>query len=190
MYSKENYFRLISKPVELHWLGWKTDTATLAQYGWDLSANQNIFRNTMQIALRRKFDEHNQIQGISEIEEWDYHRHSAIIPRGQVLQMRLGHQFQMVSIRMNDADWNAIDANPSYTTQRIENLEDIVHFKKVNQDTKEILLQRASLEEVLRFALDKQADRQDHIRKEMMKRKELEQYKQNSKLHTELRLVA
>ncbi len=187
--------RFLSDPIDLHWLGWRTDTATLAKFGWDISADQNPVNRTMRIALRKQFNNGMQIQGISELEEFLYVNYQRannlqIRPQTRIMQMELAHNLHVGYNYVHDADWNAVDANPIYTSQRIESLEDMVHFKKLNQDTKEIILQKASMDDVLKYALDKQLHRQEEIREEMMKRKKMQEYKQNTEVKAELRLVA
>jgi len=186
--------RFISAPIELHWMGWKSDTATLARNGWDLAANQDVMDRSMQIAIRNnKYGD--PIRGLSQMMDWDYYRHMMegnFGGRVALGQISMAHQISLNCNNFAVDDWSAIDARPSYMemNQDHRSFDKMMHFQKVHQDTKEIILQRATMDEVLQFALDKQQPRQEEIRKEMIKRKELEQYRQNSQPVAELRLAA
>ena len=189
-----NDIRLLSHPIKLHWMGWETDTATLASYGWDLSVEQNVYRDKMCIAARLQYGG-SRLYCLSEMERFEYRRYLDRAKMGQAFNMDIPvFQVQMAeNIRVHSIgesrDFSPIDAKPRVQEMQIRNIEDFVHFKKVHYDTKEIILQKASLDEVLRFALSKQEPRQEVIRQEMYNREKIAEYKRNSNLEAELRLA-
>lgn len=186
-----NDIRWYSEPVELNWLGWRTDTATLASCGWDLSADQDVYNNMITIALRYRHNGNYGVRGISRAERFHYNTPPVRGMRQQMqsVNLELAHEIHMQGF--NSPEFSAIDASPSYATMgRIQSIDDFAHFKKIHNDTPEIILQRASMDEVLQFALQKQETRQVEIREEMMRRRDMEQYKQHSELKAQLRLAA
>ncbi len=188
--------RWLSQPVKLHWLGWEATTDQLVHNGWDISANQCIERQSMQISLRN--NEHGQpIYGMSEIEDWHYDeimgsrsslRNTATFP---LMTMRMAHNIAFNYMAEPSAYWDPVDARPSFTREEIRSMEDLCHFKKIPRNTQEIILpNELSMAEVLDVALSKQESSQAQIREQMIRHKELDEYRQNTELKAELRLVA
>lgn len=190
-YRSRPDLRILSQPINLEWLGWRTTTAELGYCGWDLSADENYNRNTMMIAARRVI-EGRTVQLITELERYHYdrmlrERRPVTLPVFSV-QMAEGLCVRS-NIRMEAVDFHSVDPRPVYHNQEIKRVEDLAHFKRISNPSKEIILQQASLDEVLNFALKKQSPRQDEIREEMMRRREIDNYRMNSDPHTELRLA-
>ncbi len=179
--------RYMGVPVQLNWMGWETDTEKLTRHGWELSANQNVYDNSMQIAIRKEHYGHT-IHGFSNLIDFDYFRRSAIVQDLQ-MQVQLAQNIYLQYMNGPPNEWSAIDGRRSIQTMQSGLMDDVLHFAKINQDTPEIILQRASLEEVLQFALNKQEPRQAEIRQEMMHRREVAEYQQTSELQAKLSLA-
>lgn len=183
----------MNAPIRLYWAGWETDTFSLAKQGWQISAEQNVMNNRMRIAIRHPEAE---IQGITEIEEFLYREmtdgrmHSPVIPTTLQFSTLQRQVFVNTMSHSGEFDFRAIDPRPRYEyMSEIRNLEDFAHFETTFETPKhEVYLHEANLNQILEMAIKKQEPEQKQIRKEMLKRKELEEYRRG-KLHTELRLV-
>ena len=78
MNGDDHWFR--SRPVQLNWMGWTTDTLRLQQAGWSMSAEQDISRMEMMLSLRHP---HSASYGISSRVDWRYMedmRHDGFAP--------------------------------------------------------------------------------------------------------------
>lgn len=185
-------YRLISQPIRIHWMGWETDTARLAENGWDISVDQNLQHRSMEIAIRKNSERGQSIYGMTEMKEFEYHRylhnyhpHEYVYP---LFKMLLAYEIIINERYVRAKEFSAVNAHPSYmeVNNSMDRIENLIHFQKIKQDTKQIILQRASMQEVLEFALSKQAPEQERIRKEMLKRQEMERFKQASEVKAEL----
>jgi len=189
---------ILSQPLSLHWMGWESTTFKLQNNGWELSASQDVEQNRMAIAFRHK---QMQCRGMSDYMDFDYFSRLgnnlySVSSTDQTYPMfgcRLASdliiQIQDVNIN-NTCDFNPIDARPMYRTQnmRSHSLDDIAHFRKLEKTDNEIYLEPASMDDILNMALERQAPRQEEIRKKMIHRQELEVMR-SSQLKAHLRLV-
>ncbi len=183
---------IVSMPIQLSWMGWETDTYRLQQNGWMISAQQDVATNRMQISFKHK---DVGMYGLTDVDEFDFMnaRRNPEMLRHLNYACKMGANLrisQRLHMNMANECMIPIDANPQYTTIEERSLEDFAHFQKVNTDAKAIFLQEASMDDILQLALEKQAPNQEKIRKQLVRRKEMESIKQKSQLHTELRLVA
>lgn len=159
--------RILSRPVRLDWAGWETDTFRLQQAGWSLSAEQDVYRNTMRIAFRH---EGLATTAMTEVSRWEFERshHDPSYLSHLVLPVRV--MSRQVNIHMQGAlDWSAfkpIDAQPSWTSHRIERLEDLVHFAPSLARTKQIILPEESVSDLLdRITKMQEPGREEHFKR-------------------------
>lgn len=185
--------RIINNPIKLYWAGWETDTLSLHREGWQISAEQDLMRNTMRIAINHPKAE---IKGMTEVNDFDYRRILDMGLSGPVLHTVLSFSTlgKNVFVRgvgvSNNFDFHAIDPRPKYVEEEIRELKDFANFETVFEVPKhEVYLHEANLQQILDVALQKQEPEQERIRQEMLRNEELKQYRRG-KLHTELRLVA
>lgn len=190
--------RLLSQPVNVRWLGWETDTYRLQEAGWELSAQEDISRQRMNILMRHK---EANIRGMCEAMDWDYFRNERSGYDNNPHSMRntstFGARLAMDFIvnhhqaGMSFDNFNPIDARPMYQeiTMERRSLDDLAHFRKLEKPSDEIYLRKASMAEIMEMALEKQEPNQDRIRKKMVRDNEL-QVMRNSQLRANLRLVA
>jgi hypothetical protein len=144
--------RLYSKPVQLHWAGFETDTYKLQQQGWELSAEQELYDRTMRIALR-----HQQagMYGISEKIDWDYfHEDQSIYsgfqrptPKVPIRMMSKNIMVEVMYGKSTDFSFQPIDARPQYMETTRMDISDLVHFAPLR--AKGILLPEASVPELM-----------------------------------------
>jgi len=188
--------RILSQPIRLFWNGWESSTYALQRCGWEISAAEDIERMRMGIAFRHK---EMNIRGMSEMTDFDFFesRHRDMYQSTDTNQHAPKFNCKIAMdliIQIHDASvgvhpFNPVDARPTYAMQNIKatHLDDLAHFKRI--DGNDIFLKKASMQDILNMALEKQEPRQEQIRKQMIRREELEVMK-GSQLKAHLRLVA
>jgi hypothetical protein len=159
--------RILSRPVRLNWAGWETDTFRLQQAGWSLSADQDLYRNTMRIAFRHQGLE---TTALTEVSCWDFERshYDPAYLAGVTLPVKV--MSRQVNIHMHgEVDWSGfkpVDAQPSWTSHRVERLEDLVHFAPSLARTKQIILPEESVSDLLdRIVKMQEPGREEHFKR-------------------------
>lgn len=126
--------RVLSRPCEIHWAGWKTDSYTLERRGWTLSAIQSVDTLRMRLAMHH-ID--TGIRMIAQGQEFDFMQHhdrqrvgvEAPLPVFTVLDTSIGTMMRVINgDGDNFADFNPISARPLYTSQAIKDLDDYKIF--------------------------------------------------------------
>lgn len=165
--------RLLSDPVEIYWAGWRSNTQTLQNNGWQLSALEDYAQDAMVIALRH---EEWGMEGMTRVlNEWR-NRGSIGAPRQHFLPpLRVGMRAfaREVRVTLMSSDlrpgFHPIDAQPQfYMGDRIETLGDLAHFATPMARTQELIIPAAdpSVDELLARILEKQQPaREDYYRK-------------------------
>lgn len=181
--------RFYGEPIKLHWLGWETDTQRLQRFGWNISAHQDVAYRQMGLAIKHR---ELPIEGMAGVDAWEYqylHQHPHAHQReihAQVFKMNLAHHLTIRHVGELPLH-HPVDAELSYTSERITSLQEMAHFKTIG-GAQDIYLKEASMDEILEFALKKQEPRQAEIRKRMMREKEMSAM-QSNELKASLRLV-
>lgn len=170
MLRGNDYPRFLSRPVKIRWLGWETTTYHLQQAGWELSAEQDVYENSMRIAIRHP---QASIMGITERTDWRYQeemRWGDERMEERYLQMRPGSCSQRILIeRHGGFDFRPIDAQPQFTNTPPQSLEELAHFAPQMVRSKAIVLDDASVDQLLSRALElqepaRQAYYEDQVR--------------------------
>lgn len=153
---------LRSRPVRIHWAGWETDTYRLQKAGWDLSAEENLYERTMQIAMRYR----DEIRGITERVEADPYR---LADRHAPLHLtaRMASNFQIMMGIPGDA-FQAIDARPQWRSPEPPNtFDDFAHFARVEAQPR-IIIPEESVPKLLERILElQQPARAERIQQEI-----------------------
>jgi hypothetical protein len=158
---------ILSRPVPLNWGGWTTDTFTLQQQGWSLSAEQDIDRMAMRLALR---NERAGMYGITERVNWDYLRFAedrmANLPMLRVHLM--GRDIQIQHEMGAVSNWNPIDAQPQFSVQQRTRLEDFAHFAPAHTRTQQLIVPEETVDDLMSRILEmQQGPRIERIRAEI-----------------------
>lgn len=159
-------WRVQSEPVEIHWLGFRSDTLTLQRQGWAISANQDVTRDTMAIAMKH---ERSGIYMVSHVEQdWRYREMCDIgrSPRQRGIQIdgtgKVIHVHPSMSL-LDFGRFSPIDAVPAVIETQIRSLEDLVYFRKVEE--KGLLLPQQEVDSLMARILDLQEPmRADYFR--------------------------
>lgn len=156
--------RVLSEPVRVYWAGFESDTLTLQQNGWSLSAEQDVYRNTMRLAMRH---DGAQMLAITEVSEWEY-RDQTFRHRHHPLHMRCAREIRFVNHGPIDWKFKPIDAVPVYVETEIRSLEDMVHFAPALVRTQEIIIPEESVSDLLaRIQEMQQPARTERLKQEL-----------------------
>ena len=189
---------MLSQPVRIYWAGWETDTYRLQAEGWEISAQEDIQRRKMNIALRHA---DSGMRGFCEGMDWDYFRNMERQQQMGMMDSRnlptfhaqlasdiiVNHPGAMMS---EDIPYHAIDARPMMQNLNMEgkSVDSFAHFRRIEKPSDEIYLRKASMAEILEMALQKQEPKQEEIRQQMVRDNELKVMR-TSQLRANLRLV-
>ena len=183
--------RFVNRPIKLWWGGWETDTFKLGQEGWQISAEQDIYRRKMRIAINHP---KLQVQSITEMEDFMYEQflHNDMY-RGITLPVMLRFKTMASEIYVDTIEtgtsMSAVDFRPQMIENKVRSLGDIANFQTIVEVPKnEIYLKEANINQILEMALQKQEPEQERIRQQILRDQELKNLRMGT-LHTELRLV-
>lgn len=155
--------RFLSRPVELHWAGWRSTTFDLQQAGWSISAEQDIARMQMQLAFRSP---HGDAYGVSSRMNWEYMAERDFSMRSIPMHadLRFGRDVNIYHTGLPSSSFAAIDAMPRMVEERRTRLEDYAHFAPAQIKTNPIVIPQESVPELMERILQlQQPDRTARI---------------------------
>lgn len=156
--------RVLSEPVRVMWAGFETDTLRLQRAGWSLSAEQDVCRGAMRLAMR-----HEQAQAFAISDPMDWHYREAGWHRTVCVHMRMAHRIEFRE--MGRVDWNfqPIDAQPTFIPDfRFRQLEDFAHFAPSLVRTKEIIIPEETVPDLLeRILALQEPGRQEALKRQL-----------------------
>lgn len=160
---------ILSRPLKLHWAGWTADTYSLQQAGWQLSAQQEVMRGGMRIALKH---DGLRLHAITTVLDYDYQR--AVQDRYNMPRMELVVQHMASQLRVEihepaSALFSPIDATPQFIADRqIKSFEDFAHFAPPLTRTREIILPEQNVPELMDMILKlQQPDRTEYLKRQL-----------------------
>jgi hypothetical protein len=173
------YGYVLSEPVHVHWRGWESDTRRLQSAGWQISAKEDVFRDTLQVAIRHP---ETEMCGVSYAAKWHYQR---LREAGGWLNLPFELQMEvmgkpiysrelMSSVRgwsagtgnYETGPWRAVDATPQFTMEQAKRIEDIVHFASLERQ-KDVIIRPESVPELMDKILKlQQPMREQHFREQ------------------------
>ncbi len=160
--------RLMSEPAEVIFAGFRSDTRSLQQAGWQLSMNQDIYGHRIQLAM------HHPGAGLYMLaDEVRYHfidsgRESSFqqsYPQPIRFIIRHCSSKIMVQVMMDFAQFRPIDAEPQYITSERKTIEDFKIFASPLVRTEEIIIEPQSVAECLDLIRKMQSPELAAIRK-------------------------
>ncbi|MDF2435411.1 MAG: hypothetical protein JWP44_5042 [Mucilaginibacter sp.] len=174
------YGRLLSRPIRVHWQGWESDTAKLQQCGWNIAVQMEFqyFRYTLAI--------HNKILNLYAVTDshiidtshWgnpnaqynvDLERYEHIVFTVVSAGSNL-YNIGPTHLNVDFSKFQQIDAQPQWTTNRMQNIADFNIFSVPLTRTQEILFDKADMSVVDRLEeiIKKQSSKQKEIRNRIL----------------------
>lgn len=160
---------LLSRPLDIHWAGWRANTYDLQQQGWSLSADQDVCRMTIRIALR---NERAGMVGVTEITDFRYYdaAHNWDYPLPSLRMQMMAHKIEVEhSMGFNPYEqFRPIDAQPQMIQRERKSLEDLVHFAPSLARTQQIIVPEENVDDLMARILEmQQGPRIERIRQEI-----------------------
>jgi hypothetical protein len=198
MYSGNEVHYLVSNPVDVFFAGFRSDTLSLQRFGWQFAVEEDVMSRRMRIFMKNP---NFAVYGVGYHEDTHFLRTRSVMgSHGPVrdmplIRMNIGSDFHIISNTEPFELQNRIspvNMEPAYHTlnQYQVVLSKLPIFRPLpKEDTPRIILEKASIQEILQIALEKQDPRQKEIRQRIMKDEEMRKYGINSTLHTELHVM-
>lgn len=155
--------------MRLHWAGWATTTYKLQQAGWQLAAEQDFYRDRMRIAMK-----HDGMNLLALTPSFDFRYEEALrdprylesIPIPVVAAM--GREVRIHEHGQLDWSFQAIDAKPTFTAEKITQLEHLAHFAAPLVRCNEVIIPEESVPKLMERILElQQPARTERIREQM-----------------------
>jgi hypothetical protein len=166
-----------SRPIPVEWFGWRSDTVTLQQYGWQFAAHTEpmsfVFQFVMKhndMALMALFDDYVYDRALS-----DPNNHGDVPP---LIVQRIAPRIE-VSLMHTTVDFSKahqFDMQSSFSSRGdIKCMDDLIPFniRVPGADVREVVIEsQADMDVVdhLQQILDQQEVRQAEIRRDRMNR--------------------
>lgn len=152
----------LSMPVGVQWAGWTSDTWTLQNAGWRLTARQSPWDYGIQLAMHHP--EH-RVYGQTEFVTMDRHRLTDMeYFRGRNLLTRIATDFVIHTHNYRSADnvFSRIDARPTF--EKHENMSQWKLFSEWEPETEDMIVDPNSVPELMDRILELQVPAQKAIR--------------------------
>lgn len=149
--------RLLSWPLKLHWAGWEATTYSLQQAGWQLSAQQDVTRGAIRIAMKHAG---HQCFGLTAM--MDFNFMTALSGVGDMPNITIPVQAmaQRMMIQLHETAsltaFKPIDATPQIAAYKVTTLDDFAHFAPPLVRTTEIILPEEDVPAMLARILELQ----------------------------------
>lgn len=136
--------RILSRPCEVAFEGFVSNTTVLQQAGWEISAEQLIDRNSVRLALRHQGV---GLRGVTDAVEYDFFRDSGFERaierplRFQVAYMAPRIDVVAPRIMADLSRFRPIDAMPTYTVEPIRSIDDLGIFATPLARTEELIVE-------------------------------------------------
>ena len=193
MYSDTAMPMLRGRPLDVEFLGFRSDTYRLQRAGWQIAESRDPHCDEFRIAIRHP--EH-RMSGMSRSQTFRWRRQMmgglpTDYDRGITLHFDLAIQYMIH--RTDDVNHHPmffpVDATPVYEEIRREDLYDMPYFRPIDEG-KEIFLRKASVDEIMQIALDKQEPEQARIRAARQAEQKREDYKRGGTTKAKLIMVS
>jgi hypothetical protein len=167
---------LRSEPIKVHWAGFESNTHTMQQAGWKISAYEDVASMQMRLAFSRdggRFNsgQPNQLRGISSYIPYDYRRRMDALHgncRYELNHHEVVAEIQAVGSRVHLHEHNLkasiaekfhpVDCTPQMWQGKISSLDDYAHFAPATHELTpaDILVTEPDVEELLAKILSMQ----------------------------------
>lgn len=139
--------RLLSRPCDVYFAGFRSDTHRLQQAGWQLSAEQDIRMRAIRLAMRH---EGAQLYAMTSAVPYDFfedaNHYGHRLPEFQVQHVSSRMTVQLMESQFN---FRPIDATPQYTEIKRRDIEDFGIFAVPLARTEEIIVAPETVADLL-----------------------------------------
>ena len=140
-------YRVLSRPVGIHWAGWRSDTLELQRAGWELAVHNEEFDRSYCLVMNhpalklQAFTDRRTLESPTS-----YQQDLSRAPVFQVTHIaRSLHVANIPAMDLSVHDFRAIDAQPAFTQRRIESFDDTNYFNLRPQKIEQLLIDKADM---------------------------------------------
>lgn len=161
----------LKSPIcQVEFLGFKSDTLSLARAGWSISAQQDFHYHGISIALKHEqarlyaisnsIDMHN----ILRLTQYSYisKEEATFNTTFQIKWVQTSPIIEL--IRQPSVQWGAVDPYPSFSNRERIDIKDLIPFKTIRPDAPEIVIAPESISELMEKIIKLQDPKQKEIR--------------------------
>lgn len=166
--SKATFDTILSVPWPVEWAGWRTDTLTLSQCGWQIAIEFDASRLRYRLMLKHH---EMRLTAFSDAEVVDRVQRERVTLRN-LPPFRICHvaeTFHVLKVMDDFSRFREIDPIPQFRTEEIRTMEDPNIFAPCAPKAKEVLVDKADLtvvehlEAIKALQSDKQRDIRDRL---------------------------
>jgi hypothetical protein len=156
--------RVLSRPAEVWWSGFRSTTPQLQQHGWEIAAEESVYDGRIRLMLRHQ---EMRLYAITRTTEWDYMAMDRI---GAPLVFQVvGAAPRMechvtAEIGAGWADFRQVDALPQFVERNIQTAEDLRIFATPLVRTEELIVEPQTVAQLLEQVRKMQVPEQERIR--------------------------
>ena len=169
-----NAVTLRSRPIGVEWAGWRTDTLTLQQNGWELAVEYDMMRQAYTLLLRHRM---MRLYAISDRAVFDNYMEvvSPSYDASRLPMFRVQHvanSFEVVKMNTTFSNFQQIDSAPSISNDvTITRVEDMNIFNVPLTRTEELVIDKADMSviEHLEAIKEMQSEEQKAIRERILR---------------------
>lgn len=146
---------MLSRPMDVYWAGWRSNTAALQMAGWEISAHEDICERKIAIAIRHKG---LGMQAISRVAHYEYF-HLPMHHNLATTDIHIDRIAAHVVVHMpSPMTFRPVDAQPQWAMNPMgTSLDDLAHFAP-SKLSKVIVMDDPSVDDLLARILDKQQE--------------------------------
>ena len=161
-YQINNNFKIFGRPINVLWAGWKSTTTLLQRTGWQVSAEQNIYENSIRIVIKHP---NYNIYGISNLMKMDYFNFKMDDINDFNFEIKcMASRFEIRTID-DFSNFKPVDCEPSFINGcEVKSIEDFNIFRPI-KNTQDLIVEPKEVNELMELILSKQSDKQREIRK-------------------------
>lgn len=159
--------RVLSRPAEVWWAGFRSDTYRLQQAGWELAADEDVIEGRVRLMLRHR---DMRLYALSSHTQYDYYKRLSTYQEAQLV-------FQVVCAApkieisrvagigpMSFENFKQLDAQPQFMESEIKSLDDMKIFATPLVRTEELIVEQQTVAHMLEQIRKMQAPEQSRIR--------------------------
>jgi len=161
--------RISSPLTKILWAGWESNTLTLQNQGWQLSAEQSMESMNFRFALKHpNFRMYGISQMIPYYDFYDvYQRKDGFSSLPPII---IVHMVSRMEINLYDdlSKMQPIDALPTFVENEKKDIEDFMIFRPIGK-SQEIIVSPQEVPELLNMIIKKQSPKQAELREKKRK---------------------
>lgn len=169
MSSQFSDHRVLSRPAEVWWEGWRTTTTDLQRNGWELAVDRDLRRMTYTLLLKHRM---MKLYAITSEEKWDDFSHDSYGRMPVFHVQQIAPRFETVAVQSMDwSGYQQIDAMPCMAETERKSIEDFNIFHVPLTRAEEIIIDTADLSVIdhLNAIKELQSEQQKDIRQRILR---------------------